>query len=82
MFADDAVNAAGVDGLLFGGGATLLGKQVVAVLATIAYSGILTFILAKVAGLAGGLRVSEEEEIEGLDRTQHSEAAYQLTDSV
>jgi Amt family ammonium transporter len=76
LFADTAVNEAGADGLFFGGGATLLGKQLVAVAATIVFSGILSFAIAKVVDVTVGLRVSEEDEIEGLDSTQHAETAY------
>jgi len=78
LFADTAVNSAGADGLFFGGGATLLGKQLVAVGATIAFSGVLSFAIAKLVDVTVGLRVSEEDEIEGLDSTQHAETAYVL----
>ncbi|MEC7120692.1 MAG: ammonium transporter [Pseudomonadota bacterium] len=47
--------------------------QLEGVLATIAYSGIMTFIILKVIDLVMGLRVSEEEEREGLDVSQHGE---------
>jgi Amt family ammonium transporter len=42
-------------------------------LATIVYSGIMTFILLKIVDVIIGLRVSEEEEREGLDVSQHGE---------
>jgi ammonium transporter, Amt family len=49
-------------------------KQVTAVGATIVFTGIGTFILLKITGLfTGGLRVTEEEEREGLDVTMHGE---------
>jgi Amt family ammonium transporter len=68
----------GEDGLFYGGGVALLGKQALAVLATVAYSFIVTFILAKVVGLIfGGLRVSEETEVDGLDLALHAETAYE-----
>jgi Amt family ammonium transporter len=47
--------------------------QVEGVLATIVYSGIMTFILLKIVDVIIGLRVSEEEEREGLDVSQHGE---------
>lgn len=47
--------------------------QVEGVLATIIYSGVVTFILLKVVDLLIGLRVTEEEEREGLDVSQHGE---------
>ncbi len=76
FFADTAVNSLGADGLFFGGGASLLGKQLVAVGATLAWSGIISFVLAKVIDLTIGLRVTPEEEWEGLDLSQHAETAY------
>lgn len=47
--------------------------QVEGVLATIIYSGVVTFILLKIVDVVIGLRVSEEEEREGLDVSQHGE---------
>jgi Amt family ammonium transporter len=71
LFANEAAG-----GLLSGAGSSLLGKQFVAVGAVIAYSGIVSFILAKVIDKTIGLRLSEEDEETGLDLSQHSEAAY------
>ena len=76
LFADTAVNALGADGLFFGGGSSLLGKQFVAVGATLAWSGVISFVLAKVIDATIGLRVTPDQEEEGLDLTQHSETAY------
>ncbi|MFZ3193519.1 MAG: ammonia channel protein, partial [Moraxellaceae bacterium] len=47
--------------------------QLEGVLATVAYSAIMTFIILKVIDLVMGLRVTEEEEREGLDVSQHGE---------
>ncbi len=80
VFADGAVNSAGADGLVNGGGGTLLGKQLVAVFATLAFSGIMTFIIAKVVQATVGLRVTEDEEAAGLDTTQHAETGYNLSE--
>ena len=54
----------------------LLVDQLVAVGATIVYSGIVSLVLAKVVDVVVGLRVTPEEEVEGLDITQHAETAY------
>jgi Amt family ammonium transporter len=68
----------GENGLFYGGGFSLLGTQAVAVLATVVYSFVVTFILAKVVGLIfGGLRVSQEIEVDGLDLALHAETAYE-----
>jgi ammonium transporter, Amt family len=76
IFADTLINGAGVDGLLTGGGAALLGKQVVAIGATLLFSGVGSFLLLKLVDATVGLRVTEEDEISGLDLSQHSEAGY------
>jgi Amt family ammonium transporter len=76
LFADKAVNPLGADGLFFGGGGKLLGYQAVAVGATIVWSGVISFVLAKVISGTIGLRCTDEEEAVGLDLTQHAETAY------
>jgi Amt family ammonium transporter len=76
VFADSAVNPAAADGALLGGGLGLLGKQAVAVGATIVWSGAISFLLAKVIAMTLGLRAEPDEETQGLDLTQHAETAY------
>jgi len=78
LFADTAVNAAGKDGVFFGGGWDLMAEQVIAVAATLAFSFVVTAIIALVlrAVMPGGIRASAEDEETGLDLTQHSETAY------
>jgi Amt family ammonium transporter len=81
VFADLAINEFAVlDGLANGGGFALLGKQLVAVGVTLAFSLIATLIIAKAVDMTIGLRVTEEEEITGLDLTQHAEVGYSLTE--
>jgi Amt family ammonium transporter len=70
----------GVDGLIAGEPAQL-GKQLVAIAATVAYSGAVTFVILKVIDLTLGLRVSEEAEIIGLDVSEHGERAYSFDTS-
>jgi ammonium transporter, Amt family len=79
LFASKLVNGAGNNGLFFGNPA-LVGTQAIAILTTIVFAGIMTFILLKVVNAIVGLRVNEEEEIIGLDNTQHKESAYTLLD--
>jgi Amt family ammonium transporter len=50
--------------------------QLKGVLLTIVWSGVVSFIAYKIADLTVGLRVTEEEEREGLDITTHGETAY------
>ena len=77
FLASKAVNPDGADGLLFGN-PSLLGIQALAVLSTIAYAFVVTFVLLKFVDRAFGLRVPENEEISGLDLSQHQETAYNL----
>jgi Amt family ammonium transporter len=67
----------GVDGLFFGEPAQF-GRQLIAVAATVVYSGGVTFAILKVLDVVMGLRVTEEEEVLGLDASQHGERAYLL----
>ncbi|RMH11522.1 MAG: ammonium transporter [Gammaproteobacteria bacterium] len=56
-----------------------LGVQITGILATAAYTGIATFIILKAVGaLVGGLRVTRDEETEGLDISSHEERGYDL----
>jgi len=72
------INAVSVDGLVAGGGLDQVGKQLVAVGATMAYSFIATLVILKVLDVTMGLRVSEDEEVAGIDASQHGERAYLL----
>jgi ammonium transporter, Amt family len=77
LFADPSINSyAQHKGLLLGGGFTQLGIQALTVVVTIAFSGVLTFVILKVISVFTKLRVSEKDEDEGLDVTQHGEDAY------
>jgi ammonium transporter, Amt family len=68
----DAEKALVYSGWLYGNPG-MLWIQAKSVLVTIAFSGIGTFILLKIVDVMVGLRVTEEEEREGLDVTQHGE---------
>jgi Amt family ammonium transporter len=82
VFATSAINSGGADGLLYGGGLVLLGKQLLAVLATLSYSFAMSLLIAKVLDKIIGLRVTDEQELVGLDESLHSERAYQTLESV
>jgi Amt family ammonium transporter len=77
IFADFSVNDYGADGLLYGNPSQLV-KQAVAVAVVVAFSATATFVILKLVDLAIGLRVPEQDEVLGLDSTQHGEFAYQL----
>src|SRR5229473_4508988 len=77
LFASVAVNAAGADGLFFGNPAQLW-KQLAAIGATIALAVPVTFGILKLVDALLGLRVTAEDEMTGLDLSQHSESAYAL----
>jgi len=70
---------AGIDGLLFGGGFDQLGRQIVAAVAVMAYSAIATAIIASIVKALIGLRVSEDDEVAGVDQDQHAESGYDFT---
>ncbi len=76
LFATTAVNPAGGNGLLEGGGIHVFGWELIAAGVTVVFSFGLTFLIAKAVDLVMGLRVSAEAEDTGLDLTQHSETAY------
>jgi len=76
LFAERVVNPAGANGLFHGGGLALLGDQALAVVATLAYSFVVSYALAWGVHRTIGLRVSPEDEVEGLDQTEHAETAY------
>jgi Amt family ammonium transporter len=63
-------------GLFNGGGAGQLGVQAIGVLAYGAWSVILSFIILKLLKSTIGLRVTEEEELVGLDLSEHGEIAF------
>jgi len=63
-------------GLLFGGGISLLITQIIGVVAVFFWAFGLGFVLFKVIDAVIGLRVSEEDEIEGLDYSEHGAESY------
>ena len=64
-------------GLLFGGGFALLITQVLIALAALVFSGVVTFAVAKLLQKTVGWRVSDGDELLGIDLTQHAETAYE-----
>ena len=77
VFCTVAVNSGGANGLFYGNPRQLL-TQAVGVLATMGYAIVGTWVLLKVVDAMVGLRVTREEEEQGLDWTQHGESGYNL----
>jgi Amt family ammonium transporter len=77
LFATKAVNAAGGDGLFFGNPGQL-GVQALAVLVTLIFSFVVSWVLLKLIDATMGLRVTTEDEVAGLDLAEHQEAGYSL----
>ncbi|MAQ20875.1 MAG: ammonia channel protein [Gammaproteobacteria bacterium] len=76
VFVDAGLGGAGLaDGVTM---AAQVGKQFVGIVATIVYCGIVSFIILKVLDNVIGLRVSEQDEQEGLDLVLHDEQGYNM----
>jgi Amt family ammonium transporter len=75
-FFASASSTAGVDGLFYGGGVDQLWRQVVGALAVLIYSFVLTLVIGFAIQKTIGFRVSDEDEIAGIDNAEHAETAY------
>jgi ammonium transporter, Amt family len=75
LFASKVINPAGADGLFFGN-ASLLGIQAISIIAAVVFAFGMTWIILKVLDATMGLRVNPEQELEGLDLSQHGESGY------
>ena len=75
IFASKAVNPNGADGLIFGNPG-LVWTQFVAVAVVAVFAFAVTIVLAKAIDMVIGLRVKENEELVGLDISQHAESIY------
>lgn len=81
FFGSSAINSLGLDGIFYGGGATLLGKQAFGAFFVLTYSFIATLIIGFIINKTIGFRVKEDAEVAGIDYDQHAESAYELTSS-
>jgi Amt family ammonium transporter len=77
LFASKLVNSAGADGLFYGNPGQFL-IQVIAVVVTMVFSFGVSYILFKILDATMGLRVNAEDEVAGLDITEHQETGYSL----
>ncbi|MGB5684951.1 MAG: ammonium transporter [Candidatus Electrothrix sp.] len=75
VFASKAVNPGGADGLLTGNISQLL-SQVMGVVVVGLYAFVVSWVLIKVLHTTMGMRLTEENEEQGMDYTEHSETAY------
>lgn len=78
FFGSSKVNPLGLDGLFYGGGTALLGKQALGVGLVMAYSFIMTLIIGFLIEKTIGFRVKGEKELAGVDLTEHAESAYEM----
>ncbi|NHC13536.1 ammonium transporter [Motilibacter deserti] len=79
---DTAPGFEGGESLFFGGSVDQLGKQVVGAVAVLAYSFVITYVLGLIIQKTIGFRVSEEDEVAGVDITTHAESAYDIASSI
>ena len=77
VFATVLINKDGASGLFYGN-FKLFGAQIVSTIASIVFAFLGTLLILYVVDKISGLRVSEEEEMQGLDISQHGENAYRL----
>jgi Amt family ammonium transporter len=74
VFAEKSWNGV-ADGALFGNPKQLV-VQIAAILAVMAYSGVVSFVLLKAISLVTPLRATDQDESSGLDISLHGEEAY------
>jgi Amt family ammonium transporter len=81
FFGSSAINSLGLNGIFYGGGTTLLGKQAFGAFFVLAYSFIATLMIGFIINKTIGFRVKPDAEVAGIDYDQHAETAYELTSS-
>jgi Amt family ammonium transporter len=81
LFGTSVVNSVGVDGLFYGGGTELLAKQGLGVGLVALYSFLVTLVLGFIIEKTIGFRVSKDNEVEGVDLSEHAETAYEMSSS-
>jgi Amt family ammonium transporter len=81
IFGSQVVNSLGADGIIYGGGLTLIAKQALGVAVVFGYSFVATLIIGFIIEKTIGFRVSKDAEVEGIDLNEHAESAYEMTSS-
>ncbi|MCS7263125.1 MAG: hypothetical protein NZ560_06920 [Aquificaceae bacterium] len=64
--------------MLYGNPGQLL-VQIKSVVVTVVYGGVLTLLILLAVKTLTGLKVNDEEELTGMDRSQHGESAYNIS---
>ncbi len=78
VFATESAPA-GVNGLLYGGGVDQLWRQAVGGVAVLVYSFVLSIVIAYLVKAVFGLRATDEDEVGGMDESEHAESAYDFS---
>ena len=81
LFGTHVVNSIGLDGLFYGGGTALLGKQALGVGMVALYSFLVTLVLGFIIEKTIGFRLPKDAEVEGVDLSEHAETAYEMSSS-
>ena len=81
VFATTSVNEFGANGLLYGGGTGQLIRQIQAAVIVLVFSFVVTYILGTILNKTIGFRVTNDEELEGVDIAIQAESAYDLVGS-
>jgi Amt family ammonium transporter len=71
-------NYEGTEGLFYGGKISVLGNQALAVICVGGFSFIVAYILGKIIDLTVGFRITEEDEVDGIDLFSHAETGYDI----
>ncbi len=79
VFADAALTPGGEEGLIYGGFG-FFGIQILAVAVTVVFSFVVSYAIGRIVDATVGLRVTDKEEVEGLDITLHEERGYVLSE--
>ncbi len=81
FFATTEVNELGKDGLFYGGGLGVLWTQAIGAFAVLAYSFVVTLVLALALKFTVKIRVSKDDEVAGIDLAVHAETGYVFGES-
>ncbi|MPZ66759.1 MAG: ammonium transporter [Pseudonocardiaceae bacterium] len=80
LFATETVTGdPDAEGLFYGGGLAQLGAQGIASAAVLVYSFVLSLVIALLVKVLVGFRADEEDEMTGIDETEHAESAYEFS---